>query len=93
MKVYHVYILANLSRTLYTGITSELRNRVNQHRLKVFDGFTKRYHIDRLVYYEEFKDVRDAITREKQIKGWSRNKKIVLIESMNPEWKDLFFEI
>ena len=89
MKLCSVYILANKTKTLYTGMTSSLRNRVNQHKEKVFEGFTKRYNINRLVYYEVFKDVRDAIAREKQIKGLLRKKKIELIETFNPGWKDL----
>ena len=89
MKRYHVYIMTNKTRTLYTGVTSALRFRVNQHKEKVFPGFTSKYKIFKLVYFEEFADIRDAITREKQIKGMLRSKKITLIESMNPEWKDL----
>jgi putative endonuclease len=89
MKRYFVYIMTNKSRTLYTGITSNLQKRIYQHKQKNIPGFTKRYNITKLVYYEEPNDVRSAIEREKQIKGWLRQKKIDLIESMNPEWKDL----
>jgi putative endonuclease len=90
---YYVYIMANKTRTIYTGMTNNLRNRVSQHQEKIIPGFTKRYNIDRLVYYESYNNVRDAIAREKQIKGWLRAKKIALIESMNPSWKDLSGEI
>ncbi len=81
--------MTNKTRTLYTGVTSNLRERVNQHKEKIYPGFTSRYNIYKLVYFEEYADVRDAIAREKQIKGLLREKKIVLIESVNPEWKDL----
>ena len=86
---YYVYLLTNRSRTLYIGVTSDLTRRVYEHRQKKILGFTQKYNIDRLVYFEESADVRDAIAREKQIKGWTRAKKIALIESMNPEWQDL----
>jgi putative endonuclease len=81
--------MASLSRTLYTGVTNDLARRVYQHKQRLVPGFTSRYNITRLVYYEPFGDIRDAIVREKQIKGWLRAKKIALIESMNPEWNDL----
>ena len=86
---YYVYIMTNRSRTLYTGITSNLSKRVFQHKTGAFPGFTSRYRIDRLVYYERFISVAAAIQREKQIKGLLRIKKLALIVSMNPEWKDL----
>ena len=89
MKSYYVYIMTNRSRTLYTGVTNDLARRVYAHKHKLFPGFTNKYNINRLVYYEEFPDIREAITREKQIKGWLRSKKITLIESMNPTWDDL----
>ncbi len=88
-REFFVYIMANRSRTLYTGVTNDLFRRVYEHKHKLIRGFTARYHIDRLVYYEVFSDVRQAILREKQIKGWRRVKKIQLIESFNPEWRDL----
>ena len=88
-KQYYVYIMTNHSGTLYTGMTNDLRRRVWQHKQKLVAGFTKRYNITRLVYYEESADVKAAIAREKQIKGWLRKKKIALIESANPGWKDL----
>lgn len=89
MNQYYVYILTNRSRTLYTGVTNDLTRRVYEHKQKLLPGFTEKYNISRLVYFEETSDVRDAIAREKQIKGWTRAKKIALIESINPEWKDL----
>jgi len=89
MRRYYVYIMANLARTLYTGVTNDLERRVFEHREKRIPGFTQRYNLTWLVYYEATNDVRAAIAREKQIKGWLRAKKLTLIESMNPEWKDL----
>ncbi len=89
MRQYYIYIMANLARTLYTGVTNDLERRVFEHRKKRIPGFTQRYDLTRLVYYEATNDVRAAIAREKQIKGWLRAKKITLIESMNPEWEDL----
>ena len=89
MKHYYVYIMTNRSRTLYTGVTNNLTRRVFEHKHHLIDGFTKKYNITKLVYYEETNDVREAIAREKQIKGWLRKKKIALIEAMNPEWEDL----
>ena len=89
MKRYYVYILASKSRVLYTGITSDLYRRVWEHKNKQVPGFTARYNIHRLVYYEEYSRVSDAIAREKQIKGWLRSKKVALIEAHNPGWVDL----
>jgi putative endonuclease len=89
MSQYYVYIMTNHSGTLYVGMANDLRRRVWEHKQKVIEGFTKRYNITRLVYYEETTDVTAAIAREKQIKGWLRKKKIVLIETLNPGWKDL----
>ena len=89
MKTYHVYILASASRVLYTGVTSDIQRRVSQHREKRVPGFSARYNVRELVYFEPFSDIRVAIAREKQIKGWLRVKKIALIESLNPGWKDL----
>ena len=86
---YHVYILTNKSGTLYTGVTSDLRRRVYQHKGKLVPGFTSKYNLTRLVFYEAVADARAAIEREKQIKGWLRRKKIALIESVNPTWEDL----
>jgi len=89
MSTYYVYIMTNRSKTLYTGVTNDLERRVFEHKHHLVEGFTKRYNITKLVYYEETNDVREAISREKQIKGWLRRKKIALIESANPEWTDL----
>lgn len=89
MKRYYVYIMASMSRTLYIGMTSNLQARVYQHKSKVFDGFTSRYNVTRLVYVEEFAHVDDTIARERQLKGWARGKKIRLIEAGNPGWDDL----
>jgi putative endonuclease len=86
---FYVYILTNRSRTLYTGITGHLKQRVWEHKTGVCEGFTKRYKIDRLVYYETYKYVNNAIEREKQIKRWSKIKKVRLIVSTNPAWRDL----
>ena len=83
------YIMTNMSYTLYVGFTDGLVKRVEQYKNKVFDGFTKKYNINKLVYYEVFDNPRDAITREKQIKKYSRKKKIALIKSMNPKFRDL----
>jgi putative endonuclease len=81
--------MTNRSGTLYVGVTNNLRKRVHQHKMKLVEGFTKKYNIDRLIYYETFSDPLSAITREKTIKGWLRKKKIALIESTNPDWNDL----
>jgi putative endonuclease len=89
MKQYFVYILTSNSGTLYTGMTNNLQRRVYQHKHKLLEGFTSQYNVNRLVYFETYNDVRDAIAREKQIKSWRRSKKLALIESMNPKWQDL----
>jgi putative endonuclease len=88
-KQYYVYIMTNKSLTLYTGVTNNLERRVFEHKHHLVDGFTKKYNINKLVYYEETDDISEAIAREKQIKGWLRQKKIALIESLNPQWSDL----
>lgn len=92
MKSY-VYILFNKRNGTYTGVTSDLIKRVYEHKNKLVDGFTKKYSVDKLGYYEIFSDISSAIKREKQIKGGSRQAKLVLIESINPEWKDLYYDI
>ncbi|MBD3306107.1 GIY-YIG nuclease family protein [candidate division KSB3 bacterium] len=90
-KRYYVYILTNKRHTvLYTGFTSNLARRVFEHKSKLIDGFTKRYNVDKLVYYEVFDEVQYAIAREKQIKAGSRKKKIALIDAVNHEWNDLY---
>ena len=86
---YWVYILGSLSGTLYIGITSNLHFRVRQHKEHTFRGFTAKYDVDRLLYCETYGEVSKAIAREKQLKGWLREKKIALIEKSNPQWKDL----
>ncbi len=88
-RAYYVYMMTNSSGTLYTGVTGNLKRRVWQHKRKRIRGFTSRYNITRLVYYEQTDDVRAAISREKQIKGWVRDKKIALIRKKNPRWEDL----
>lgn len=90
---FYVYIISSRSSTLYTGFTSDLMKRILEHKEKLVEGFTKRYAIDRLLYYESCENRESALTREKQIKGWTRDKKIALIESVNPEWKDLSLEL
>lgn len=90
MKSYFVYILASKKNgTLYIGVTSDLKKRIYEHKNKIIDGFTKKYNVDRLVYYEQTDDVESAITREKQMKEWKREWKINLIKKDNPEWDDL----
>ncbi len=88
-KRYYVYILASRSRNLYTGVTNNLRRRVLEHKQGLLGGFTKKYGIHRLVYFEAFDSVREAITREKQVKAWRREKRVALIKSVNPAWDDL----
>ena len=89
MKHYYVYILTNGSKTLYTGVTNNLQRRIYEHQQHLVAGFTSKYHITRLAYFEETFDVNAALAREKQIKGWVRAKKVALIESSNPDWRDL----
>ena len=86
---YYVYILTNSSRTLYIGVTNDLVRRVYQHRQKLVEGFTKKYNVNWLVYYEQTQDVKAALFRERQIKAWRRSKKVELVDVMNPEWRDL----
>ncbi len=93
-KVYCVYILTNdRSTVLYTGVTGDLKARVHQHREKLLPGFTRRYNVAKLVYYEAGYDASGAIRREKQIKAGSRQKKIGLVNGLNPEWRDLYDEL
>ena len=90
MKTYYVYMLANKTNSvLYTGITSNLQRRISEHKQKLVEGFTKKYNVTKLVYYEETGDVLSALTREKELKGWNREKKNKLINSVNLEWSDL----
>lgn len=92
-KRYYVYIMASYSRFIYVGMTNDLRRRVEEHRQKLIEGFTKRYNVTRLVYSEVTEDVHAALAREKQIKAWRRSKKVALIESVNPMWNDLSDEL
>lgn len=93
-RTYYVYILTNKKNgTLYTGVTNDLKRRAYEHQQNLTDGFTKRYNIHHLVYYEATSDVNSAIEREKQIKKWNRDWKIKLIERDNPNWKDLIVEL
>jgi putative endonuclease len=88
-KTFYVYIMASISKTLYTGATNDLERRVYEHKQKLVPGFSSSYNITMLVYFETLGDAMSAIEREKQIKGWGRAKKIALIESVNPNWEDL----
>jgi putative endonuclease len=89
---YYVYILTNWNhKVMYVGMTNDLSRRLYEHKNELVDGFTKKYHIHKLVYFEETADVYAAIAREKQIKGWKREKKNLLVESKNPGWDDLSF--
>ena len=90
-KQYYVYIMTNkINTVLYTGVTSDLKKRIWEHKEKVIDGFTKNYNINKLIFFEIYNDPENAILREKQIKAGSRAKKIELIKGINPEWKDLY---
>ena len=88
-RTYFTYIMGSLSGTLYIGVTSNIEKRVFQHRYHLTEGFTDKYDVSRLLYCESYDDVYKAIAREKQLKGWSRAKKTVLIEAVNPHWLDL----
>ena len=93
-KTGFVYIMTNAYNTvLYTGVTSDLLKRVWQHKEGVVDGFSKHYNVKKLVYYEACDDITGAIAREKQIKGGSRQKKLELIRAMNPDWRDLYYDL
>ena len=89
MRHYYVYIMTSPTGTLYIGMTNDLRRRTYQHKNKLIDGFTKKYNVNRLVYFEVYNDVREAIAREKQLKNWRRSKKKWLVETQNPKWQDL----
>ena len=88
-KTYYVYIMTNKSGTLYTGMTNNIQRRVRQHKDRFVAGFARKYNVTKLIYYERFADVRVAIAREKEIKGWVRRKKLDLVASVNPQWDDL----
>jgi len=91
---YYVYILASKRNgVLYIGVTSDLVKRIYEHKQKLVDGFTKKYHVDMLVYYESTEDIHSAIQREKQIKKWNRDWKLRLIGKSNPHWEDLYFKL
>ncbi len=92
MKNYYAYILASKRFVLYIGVTNDLQRRIYEHKHGIFPGFTKKYNIDRLIYYEMFDDINQAIAREKQLKNWGRDKKLTLIKKMNPELKEIVFE-
>ena len=90
MNHYYVYILTNWKgNVMYIGVTTDLKRRLYEHKHELIEGFTKSYHVHKLVYYEETGDVRAAIEREKQLKNWSRAKKNALVETMNPRWEEL----
>ena len=89
MKRLYVYIMASRSGTLYVGLTSDIKRRVYEHKQHLIPGFTEKYNVDRLLYVERIGDPASAINREKQIKRWRREKKVMLIDSLNPEWNDL----
>ena len=89
IRHYYVYLMASKSRTLYVGVTNDLRRRMHEHKEKLLMGFTSKYNISRLVHFEATSDVRAALEREKEIKAWRRHKKVALIEATNPEWRDL----
>ena len=88
-RLYSTYIVASRSRTLYIGVTGDLRKRVFQHKWKEYEGFSAKYNCDRLVWFEHYQEIEKAIARETQLKKWNRAKKIALIERMNPAWTDL----
>ena len=91
MNTYYVYIITNKSdKVIYVGVTNNLERRIHEHRSGLVDGFTKRYNVHKLVYFEETNDVNAALAREKQLKGWMHQKKNDLVVTMNPTWKDLF---
>ena len=89
MRAYHVYILSSLSRCIYIGVTSDLLRRLAEHKRGAIPGFTKKYRVTRLVYFEEYREVTTAITREKQLKRWPRARKDRLIQRDNPDWRDI----
>ena len=92
MNNYYVYILTNQSnKVMYVGVTNNLARRVYEHKNKLVEGFTSKYNVNKLIYFEETKDIEAAIQREKQIKGWKRSRKNELVETINPEWKELRF--
>ncbi len=93
MKHYFIYILSSKNKVLYAGMTDNLSRRIYEHKQGLVEGFTKKYNVDRLVYYEVHPDLKSVIKRENQLKNWHKQWKINLIESMNKEWKDLYQEV
>jgi|WetSurMetagenome_2_1015567.scaffolds.fasta_scaffold05747_3 putative endonuclease len=93
MKNYFVYILSSKNKVLYVGMTNDLARRIYEHKLSLVEGFTKKYNVNKLVYYESQRDLESAVKREKQLKNWHRQWKINLIEEKNKDWKDLYSEI
>lgn len=90
---YYIYIMSSESGTLYIGFTNSLIRRASEHKNEIIEGFTKKYHCHKLIYYEYFSNVYEAIAREKQLKNWGRKKKELLIKKLNPTWKDLFNDL
>jgi len=91
---YYVYILASrINGTLYIGVTNDLKRRVGEHKANLMEGFTKKYSVHNLVYFESYNDIKDALTREKRLKKWNREWKIKLIEELNPHWRDLYNDL
>ena len=90
MKNYYVYILTNeRNSVLYVGVTNDLKRRIFEHKSKLVDGFTKKYNVEKLIYFETTTEILSALEREKQIKSWSRARKIKLVDTKNPEWKEI----
>jgi putative endonuclease len=89
MKIFYVYIMGSKTGTLYVGLTNDIKRRVYEHKQETFEGFSKKYKTNKLLYFEAIGDSLSAIAREKQIKHWRREKKVKLIDSQNPNWKDL----
>ena len=93
-KVYYVYILASKKNgTLYVGVTNNLKRRIYEHKGKLIEGFTNKYNVSQLIYFEQYSDIREALTREKRLKKWNRAWKVALIEKTNPEWEDLYYKL
>ncbi len=92
-KSYTYILFSQRNGTLYVGVTNDLKRRITEHKEKMIPGFTQRYGVDKLGYFEEYNDIRLAIQREKELKGWNRKRKLALLEGFNPQWKDLFFEL
>lgn len=89
MYIYHVYIISSISKVLYIGVTNNIQRRIYEHKNKLIEGFSSKYNCTQLVYFEEYRHIQEAIEREKQLKKWSRAKKLYLISTKNPNWNDL----